>query len=59
MQGVDVVEMPNYPRGSLNHPFVKILAHRLRKDIEGTLRDRTRRPKPALVTEAVSLPHLA
>jgi thioesterase domain-containing protein len=59
MQGVDVVEMPNYPRGSLNHPFVKVLAHRLRKDIEGTLRDRVRQPKPALATEAVSFAHLA
>jgi amino acid adenylation domain-containing protein len=59
MQGVDVVEMPNYPRGSLNHPFVKVLAHRLRKDVESSLRDRARQPKPALVTEAVSLAHLA
>jgi aspartate racemase len=33
-QGVQVVEMPNYPRGSLNDPFVEILADRLRGEID-------------------------
>jgi len=36
-QGVHVVEMPNYPRGSLTQPFVGVLAHVLRTEIERTL----------------------
>jgi amino acid adenylation domain-containing protein len=35
--GVRVVDMPNYPRGSLNHPFVEILAHTLKAEIQETL----------------------
>ncbi len=33
-QGVEVVEMPNYPRGLLNDPFVDVLADRLKAEIE-------------------------
>ena len=32
-QGVAVVEMANYPRGSLNDPFVDVLADRLKAEI--------------------------
>jgi len=32
--GVEVVEMPNYPRGLLNDPFVDVLADRLKAEIE-------------------------
>jgi amino acid adenylation domain-containing protein len=35
-QGVHVVELPFYPRGSLNDPFVQILAERLKAEIEKT-----------------------
>lgn len=55
MQGVAVVEMPNYPRGSLNHPFVKILALRLRREIEMALHDSARRPAPVVVAKAAPL----
>ena len=33
-QGVDVVELPHYPRGSLNDPFVEVLAERLTAEME-------------------------
>jgi thioesterase domain-containing protein len=33
-QGVGVVELPNYPRGSLNDPFVDVLADKLKAEIE-------------------------
>jgi amino acid adenylation domain-containing protein len=33
-QGVRVVEMPNYPRASMNDPFVEVLAERLRTEID-------------------------
>jgi amino acid adenylation domain-containing protein len=33
-QGVAVVEMPNYPRGSLNDPFVDLLADKIKAEIE-------------------------
>jgi aspartate racemase len=33
-QGVEVVEMPNYLRGSLNDPFVDILADKIKAEIE-------------------------
>ena len=33
-QGVEVVEMPNYPRGSLNDPFIDVLADKLKAEIE-------------------------
>jgi amino acid adenylation domain-containing protein len=33
-QAVEIVEMPNYPRGSLNDPFVDLLADRLRAKLE-------------------------
>jgi amino acid adenylation domain-containing protein len=36
-QGVRVIEMPNYPKGSLNHPFVEVLAKRLGEEIDKTL----------------------
>jgi len=35
-QGVHVVELPFYPRGTLNDPFVQILAERLKAEIEKT-----------------------
>jgi thioesterase domain-containing protein/acyl carrier protein len=38
-QGVEVVEMPNYPRASVNDPFVEILADRLRAEIERAAHD--------------------
>jgi aspartate racemase len=34
MDGVRVVDMPNYPRGSLNEPFVRVLARRLQTEME-------------------------
>lgn len=33
VQGVHVVELPNYPHGSLNQPFVKVLARALKTEI--------------------------
>jgi phthiocerol/phenolphthiocerol synthesis type-I polyketide synthase E len=36
-QGVHVVELPLYPRGTLNDPFVEVLAERLKVEIEKTL----------------------
>lgn len=36
-EGVDVVKLPNYPRGTLNDPFVEILAERLKTEIEKCL----------------------
>jgi thioesterase domain-containing protein len=59
MQGVNVLEMPYYPHGSLNHPFVKVLAGRLRREIEKTLQDRAQETDPVIVAEAVSEAHLA
>ncbi len=35
-QGVEIVDMPNYPRGSLNDPFVEVLAEKLKAEIEKT-----------------------
>lgn len=32
-KGVKVIDMPVYPRGVLNEPFVQILAGKLRKEI--------------------------
>jgi len=37
-QGVHVVELPHYPRGSLNDPFVELLAERLKAEIEKIIR---------------------
>jgi hypothetical protein len=37
-QGVHVVDMPNYPRGSLNHPFVEGLARALEAEIQRSSR---------------------
>ena len=34
LQGVHVVELPFYPRGTLNDPFVQVLAERLQAEIE-------------------------
>jgi Thioesterase domain len=34
--GVRVVELPHYPRGSLNRPFVEVLVRRLAAEIEDT-----------------------
>lgn len=36
-QGVDVVEMPFYPRGTLNDPFVEDIAERLKVEIDKIL----------------------
>jgi hypothetical protein len=36
-QGVHVVELPHYPRGTLNDPFVEVLAERLKAEIEKIL----------------------
>ena len=36
-QGVHVVELPHYPRGTLNGPFVEVLAERLTMEIENIL----------------------
>jgi hypothetical protein len=36
-QGVHVVELPHYPRGTLNDPFVEVLAERLKAEIENIL----------------------
>ena len=33
-QGVEVVEMPSYPRGSMNDPFIDVLADRLKAEVE-------------------------
>ena len=49
MQGVQIVEMPNYPRGSLNQPFVDILARRLTAEIEKTLHAPGGRPKAMIM----------
>ena len=57
MQGVNVLELPNYPRGSLNQPFVKVLAVRLKREIEKTLQDPARETDPVIVAEAVSEAH--
>jgi len=43
-QGVEVVEMPNYPRGLLNDPFVDALADRLKAEIE-KIRDGNSSPR--------------
>ncbi|PYR33793.1 MAG: non-ribosomal peptide synthetase [Acidobacteria bacterium] len=37
--GVHIVEMPNYPRGSLNHPFVKVLANALAKEMNTAIQN--------------------
>jgi thioesterase domain-containing protein len=39
--GVRVIDMPSYPRGSLNHPFVEVLARALDGEIEQTIGERT------------------
>jgi hypothetical protein len=57
MQGVNVLEMPNYPHGSLNQPFVKVLAGRLRREIEKTLQDPAPETDRVIVAEAVSEAH--
>jgi hypothetical protein len=49
MQGVQIVEMPNYPRGSLNEPFVNVLARRLKAEIEKTLHAPVGRQKTMIV----------
>jgi amino acid adenylation domain-containing protein len=36
-KGVEVIDMPAYPRGMLNEPFVQILADKLKKEIVTTL----------------------
>jgi hypothetical protein len=33
-KGVEVIDIPAYPRGMLNEPFVQILADKLKKEIE-------------------------
>jgi thioesterase domain-containing protein len=33
-KGVEIINMPVYPRGTLNEPFVQLLADRLRKQID-------------------------
>jgi len=37
VHGVQIIDLPNYPRGSLNQPFVGIVARRLKTEIENTL----------------------
>ena len=46
-RGVEVVEMPNYPRGSLNDPFVDVLADRLKAEIE-KVRDGNSSPRGSM-----------
>ena len=48
-RGVEVVEMPNYPRGSLNDPFVDVLADRLKVEIE-KVRDGNSSPRGSMKT---------
>ena len=38
-QGVEVCQMPNYPRGSLNEPNVQVLADKLKQDIDIILKN--------------------
>jgi len=47
-QGVEVVEMPNYPRGLLNDPFVDALADRLKAEIE-KIRDGNSSPRGSMM----------
>lgn len=39
MLGISVVELQNYPHGSLNHPFVKAVAGALKNEIDEALKD--------------------
>ncbi len=36
-QGVQIVELPHYPRGTLNDPFVEVVGEQLRAEIENIL----------------------
>jgi amino acid adenylation domain-containing protein len=50
VQGVQIVDMPNYPRGSLNQPFVRVLADRLKTEIEKTFHGQVARPNAMIVS---------
>jgi hypothetical protein len=54
MQGIQIVEMPNYPRGSLNQPFVGVLASRLTTEIERTLQPQVMRPTATTIVHVDS-----
>ncbi len=48
VKGIKFIDMPLYPKGILAEPFVKILAERLKNEIEISLQKKSRGTAPNL-----------